>query len=170
MSIDPGIFADVLKQAQNKIDPTGAGTYHTFQDNLQAFIHAIAWKEEKWIWLLIGFHIVLWISTIFLRNRIYFQVTVFLFNCLLVFLSETLNELANITWKSFSTQNYFDKRGVFAGVMFAAPLILLLLFQVINLVYLSSNMLILQKRAELRGIPPPGSKQAKDKVDTKKTK
>jgi hypothetical protein len=41
----------------------------------------------------------------------------------LIFISERLNSECELHWKEFATQNYFDKSGAFAGMMFAGPLL-----------------------------------------------
>ncbi len=46
---------------------------------------------------------------------------------LLCYFAETLNTLAREHWELFSTQQYFDKTGVFTSLVFSAPLILIAL-------------------------------------------
>jgi hypothetical protein len=50
-----------------------------------------------------------------------------LFTVLLCYFAETLNTLAREHWELFSTQQYFDKTGVFTSLVFSAPLILIAL-------------------------------------------
>jgi hypothetical protein len=42
----------------------------------------------------------------------------------LVFCAERINSLGSEYWEKFSTQNYFDERGVFISTLYSVPLIL----------------------------------------------
>ena len=68
----------------------------------------------------------------------------------LVSLAEPLNTLAAQRWRSFATQNYFDKRGVFASVLFCGPLLLIAFVILVMLLLSVADMLVSVKRAELR--------------------
>ena len=53
--------------------------------------------------------------------------------CIQVRGAEWLNtQLREHYWSRFSTQNYFDERGVFAVVMFTGPLVCLALVQLVR--------------------------------------
>jgi hypothetical protein len=97
----------------------------------QAFSSAINW-HERWIQGLIAFHIFMWILIIISRRNMTMQSCMFLVICGLVYASEPLNTYCRINWPLFATQNYFDEHGVFAGIMFAGPLLLLLMFQLVG--------------------------------------
>jgi hypothetical protein len=49
-----------------------------------------------------------------------------------------------------ATQDYFDQRGVFAGLLFSAPLLGIGFLQLLILLYQTSTMLIKLKRTQLR--------------------
>ena len=71
------------------------------------------------------------------------------FILLVVGCAEPLNTLAAANWSKITKQDYFDKRGVFAGVLLCGPL---LLYGVVLLcVTLAdvSGMLVRVKRQEL---------------------
>ena len=97
---------------------------------LTAFSSAIDWSES-WILMLLAFHCILFIAVILTRNIFQIQGAIFLCVCILVYLSENMNAYASSNYKQFSTQNYFDSQGVFAGVMFAGPLLCLALLQLV---------------------------------------
>ena len=60
----------------------------------------------------------------------------------LVGLSETLNTYAHMNWRAFSKQDYFDPHGFFISVMFSGPLLLLAMFQMVNFLVMSANLLV----------------------------
>ena len=43
------------------------------------------------------------------------QIALFLFIAAAVRAAETINAYASVHWREFATQNYFDRRGVFAS-------------------------------------------------------
>ena len=53
-----------------------------------------------------------------------FVILAYLCSVTLILLSEQLNTLASNHWQYLATQDYFDRRGVFASAMFAAPLLI----------------------------------------------
>jgi hypothetical protein len=97
-----------------------------------AFSSAVDWSE-RWIQCLLGFHFILFLAVIISRKNADLQTFLFLFIAVLVFLSETINSYCAIHWKEFSKQNYFDNQGVFIGILFAAPLLSICLFQLVSL-------------------------------------
>mmetsp|Transcript_7859 Transcript_7859/g.11873 ORF Transcript_7859/g.11873 Transcript_7859/m.11873 type:complete len:157 (-) Transcript_7859:1016-1486(-) len=130
-------------------------TYNTgpgpqgFLENCQAFSNAINWKES-WIRTLIIFHFSVLILVFLTRKLFALQVGIFFSICVLVRLSEWINgKLARI-WDNFSTQNYFDERGVFMGVMWSAPLLAILFMMMINFLLSAANLLVVVKKAELK--------------------
>ena len=60
------------------------------------------------------------------------QTVIFLLAVSLVAMAEKINSYCAANWKVFATQNYFDRHGVFAGIVFCTPLLLLLLFQLVS--------------------------------------
>jgi hypothetical protein len=103
-----------------------------------AFSSAVDWSE-RWIQCLLGFHIILFLAVIISRKNADLQTFLFLFIAVLVFLSETINSYCAIHWKEFSKQNYFDNQGVFIGILFAAPLLSICLFQLVSCLLFSSS-------------------------------
>jgi hypothetical protein len=81
----------------------------------------VAWKDEAWLQALFAFEAALLLAVVLSRKRHYLlQGSLFVFIVALIAASETLNSWAKANWKRFSTQNYFDPRGVFAGVVYGA--------------------------------------------------
>ena len=119
------------------------------KEQWEAFSSAINW-EEKLIRYLLVFHAVLFIFAFLSRKNVNLQCFIFFLICGVVSCSEYLNRWCNLNWKEIASQNYFDEHGVFAGVFFAGPLLLILFFQLINLLMIASLKLIEVKRMELR--------------------
>ena len=97
-----------------------------------AFAAAIDWNE-RWIQMLIGFEVMLFIVVLVFRNSYEFQSVLFLVICLLVAFSERINTLCAEHWRLFATQNYFDVHGTFAITLFSGPLLFIGLVQVVCL-------------------------------------
>ena len=107
------------------------------------------WRET-WIRCLLLWHLSLWLLFIFTRKNFPAVQAVFgIAAC--VALAETLNGLCAKRWEKFATQNYFDERGVFAGIMLCAPLLALAFAMLLNFLVMASSMLVTVKRAEFRG-------------------
>jgi len=83
--------------------------------------------------VLLGSHCLLFLLTIIFRRNVDVQTVIFLVAVSLVAMAERINSFCAAHWKDFATQNYFDPHGVFAGIVFCAPLLLLLLFQLVRL-------------------------------------
>ncbi|KAJ1434342.1 transmembrane protein 18, partial [Ochromonadaceae sp. CCMP2298] len=113
------------------------------------FSSAIDWAET-WIRCLLGLHVALFLLVLLTRNHVNAQTALFLLICLLVFAAERLNSYCAVNWPLFAKQNYFDAHGVFASTMFAGPLLIILLIQLINFLRLAATQLIKVKRMELK--------------------
>ena len=133
------IFADHVK-----------GAPQTFREECAAFIAAVDWRET-WIRCLLLWHLSLWLLFVFTRKNFPVQCGLFFGIAACVALAETLNGLCAKRWEKFATQNYFDERGVFAGIMLCAPLLALAFAMLLNFLVMASSMLVTVKRAEFRG-------------------
>ena len=67
-----------------------------------------------------------------------------------MYASERLNAAAHSHWRAFSTQDYFDPRGVFVGIVWAGPLILLLCAMLVGFLVRAARLIVKVKRAQLR--------------------
>ena len=124
MSELEGQVMDMMK-ATNKA-PTDA------YENWMAFSSAIDWKE-KWIVGLLTFHVLCFFLIILTRKRLGLQSFIFFTISILVRMSERINTYCASHWQEFSSQNYFDKNGVFAGVFLAAPLLTMCLIMLVRM-------------------------------------
>ena len=126
------------------------GAPETFREECAAFVAAVDWREP-WIRCLMGFHASMWLAFVVMRRSFPVQCCLFFGLAAIVGLAERLNALCATHWAKFSTQNYFDDRGVFAGLMLCAPLLALAFAMLINFLTLATTMMVTVKRAEFRG-------------------
>ena len=61
----------------------------------------------------------------------YVQGFLLLAMCGVVRAAEYLNAFLSSNWRAFATQNYFDPRGIFIGIVFCAPIVLILVTQLV---------------------------------------
>jgi len=134
---------DILASSKN-VGP------QSLSESLAAFSSAIAWADDQWIFLLIAFHAVLFILTIVTRNSFESQRNILFLVLPLILLAQTLNDKTSENWKMFSTQDYFDSGGIFTGVFWAAPLLLIGFIAVANLVRIAGNLLVEVKTKTLK--------------------
>ena len=119
------------------------------KEHFLAFTSAINWKEP-FIRCLIAFHIIIFIIMIVTRKNIDIQFIIFMVLCFSVYMSERINTWSHMHWQTFSTQDYFDKQGVFSGMMFSGPMLIILFIQLLSFLSLASSSLIQVKRMELK--------------------
>lgn len=101
------------------------------REHWAAFSSAVDW-QENWIRGLLAFHVVLLTLVVLTRKDANLQTMIFVMTCAMVLLAERLNAFCAAHWMLFSKQNYFDDHGVFAGVVYAGPLLLICLFQLVS--------------------------------------
>merc|ERR1712032_1200300 len=120
-------------------------------EHIAAFSSAINWGEP-FIRCLLALHVVMiLLAVIFSRKKIFGgQVATFGLLATLVWRTEWLNTYGAAHWRDFATQNYFDKGGVFVGVMYAAPLMLICLCMIIDMIHEASGLLVQVKRLEIK--------------------
>jgi hypothetical protein len=128
-----GSFSDFMSELEEQITDLMKKTNKAPTDaweSWSAFTSAIDWKEP-WIMSLLGFYVVCFLLILITRKRLGAQSFLFFFVALLVRLAERINSYCALHWQEFSTQNYFDKNGLFAGVVFAAPLLTMCLIMLV---------------------------------------
>lgn len=72
--------------------------------------------------------IFLTVITFFTKNKIFVVV-------LLVYFSESINEIASSNWHVFSRQQYFDSKGLFISVVFSMPILLNCMLMVVGILF-----------------------------------
>lgn len=124
----------------------------TPREHFDAFRSAITWSE-KFIVGLICFHLVVFLLCFFVSRKdkgVAPRVGLLVFIGVLVRSAEWLNSLGNEHWESFATQNYFDNRGVFVGIMLCAPLLLDSLMMLLFFMREAATLLVQVKRNEIQ--------------------
>ena len=127
-------FSDFMSDLEGQVMDLMKATNKAPTDAWQswvAFSSAIDWKET-WIVSLLSFHAVIFLLIILTRKRLGVQSAIFFFISIIVRMSERINSYCAIHWQEFSTQNYFDKNGLFAGVFLAAPLLMMCLLMLVS--------------------------------------
>jgi len=147
-----GDFSAFMSGLEDQVKQMMAKSYTAPKDASEAFAAfsaAVNW-QQTWLRLLLAFHVFNFLFFVVTRNNIDAQTGQFVSIVVLVALSERLNSWCSAHWSEFADQDYFDKHGAFTGILFAGPLLLVLLFQLINLLRLSCTMLIKAKKLELK--------------------
>ncbi|XP_020288130.1 transmembrane protein 18 [Pseudomyrmex gracilis] len=118
-------------------------------DGIWPFLQSIDWRDP-WLAVVLTFHIVVTMTALMTRNHANFQIILFLVLLLLVYFSETINEVAATNWMVFSRQQYFDSKGLFISVVFSVPILMNCMIMVASWLYQSSQLMTSLKRAQLR--------------------
>ncbi len=125
-------FFLVVEESMKKIMEESYRAPKDMYEHWCAFTSAINW-HERFITCLFVFHVILFLAAVSTRKSFSIQVVLFMFVCLLVYISEYLNSYGALRWKDFATQNYFDSHGAFMGIFFNAPLLMILFLQMVSL-------------------------------------
>ncbi|KAH0946839.1 hypothetical protein HN011_008564 [Eciton burchellii] len=118
-------------------------------DGIWPFLQSIDWRDP-WLAVLLTFHIAITMTALMTRNHANFQIILFLVLLLLVYFSESINEVAATNWMVFSRQQYFDSKGLFISIVFSVPILMNCMIMVASWLYQSSQLMTSLKRAQLR--------------------
>ena len=83
----------------------------------------------------------------------------------LVRLSQYINTYAAEHWESFATQNYFDRGGIFIGIMFCGPLLFYCMMMLFMFLREASQLLIQVKTYEIKKKRTKEAKAKKNEDD-----
>ena len=72
----------------------------------------------------------------------YIQMGLMVFLGAIVRFAEKLNQIGNNRWRDFATQNYFDKNGIFMGIMICAPLLMVCFVMLVSLIREAKSLLV----------------------------
>lgn len=134
-------------------------------ENIQAFFSAITWGEP-FIRCLLAFHMVVIVTAyILIRKDVYLRMGFMIFLGIIVRLAEQLNQLGNSRWRDFATQNYFDKNGIFMGIVICAPLLVICFVMLVSLIQEAKNLLVDVKKMKIQA-----KENAKKKTEEKRKK
>lgn len=141
-------FYSMVKEQLEKL-PTFKRSSLYMYDQVMGFYYAVSWSKERWLQALLALHVVLLLLVLFARRFRDLQILLFLAVSGAIVNAEALNKLAEERWREFSTQNYFDKHGVFMSVVFSGPLLIILMLQLILTLIDASKLVVKVKRLEL---------------------
>lgn len=133
-------------------------------EHIDAFRSAINWSEP-FVRYLIVFQAIAFMSTVYVcksKNsilRFVFLVSI----SVIVKSAEYLNRYGAANWESFATQNYFDHRGIFLGIMLSAPLLTYSFIMLISFVREATGLLVDVKKMEMKQKRRKESKASKAK-------
>mmetsp|Transcript_36466 Transcript_36466/g.85697 ORF Transcript_36466/g.85697 Transcript_36466/m.85697 type:complete len:209 (-) Transcript_36466:108-734(-) len=144
----PGFFGKADGFNETDFANSASGQWQQFWNGVQSFVAAVDWNES-WIIGLMCFHALSLVLAITTRNNSTFQMILFCFLMGTVYMAEPLNRFLGEHHKSFSTQNYFDKHGVFMSTVWSTPMLLVGCVMLVQSLYNASSLLIKVKRAEL---------------------
>ena len=102
---------------------------------------------------LLAFHVVMLILCIRVTRAdvgLVPRLTVMMTVGISVRLAEWLNQQGSQHWKQFATQNYFDERGIFAGLFFSGPLLIDSFIMLVLFLREASQLLIQVKKEEFK--------------------
>jgi hypothetical protein len=119
-------------------------------EHFHAFRSAITWSET-FILSLIAFQITMFFLCLWVARKdrgLTPRITFMVFVGGLVRSAEWLNSWGNRNWESFSTQDYFDKRGIFVGIMVCAPLLVDCFIMLFMFLREASQLLVSVKREQ----------------------
>lgn len=120
-----------------------------FYDDVMHFVHSVRWSEP-WLVGLIVMEIVLATVVLITRKNLSAQTFLFFLLFVMVYWAENLNTLLDRHWKKFATQAYFDRTGLFLSVVYSGPMLLIMVFIIINNLIQMVKMMVKVKRMELK--------------------
>ena len=158
--------ADLLRLARRDAASQGRAvqTEFGFWDNVQGFYHAVDWSRDRWIFLFAALQLCALASVVCVRDgSAQMQGTVFLLWVGVSLCASPLNAWGNANWRLFSTQYYFDKNGVFMSALFTAPLILVLLVQLVLIVRHLSSLAVAAGKLKVKSLAREKKRGNKDR-------
>ncbi|KAF8060550.1 TMEM18 [Scenedesmus sp. PABB004] len=143
-------WAGLKDQVWQEVRAAVAASKHSqdFWDELQAFAHAVDWRE-RWIQGLVAAHVAVLVSVLLARRNMTWLTAVFLALGSVVYFGERINALAGRHWPAFAGQDYFDRRGVFYCVMVSGPAVVNLLIVLVLYLLQVAQLMVSVKRREL---------------------
>lgn len=122
----------------------------SFTEDVQAFAHAVDWDKDRWIFGIFAIEALIYLFVLCSRKHTGRLCVIFMLNAFILVWAEKINSAAAEHWEKFSTQQYFDKSGVFASVIVGVPLIICQFLIVVLLLWEASKMVVKVKRVQIR--------------------
>ena len=141
---------ELLKESSKKMrEAAGPDAWAQAYEMWMGFYKAVDWSE-RWIQCVLGFHVVTLAAALLTRKSETAQTVIFFLCMLPAFGAERINTLARDNWKKFSTQDYFDEKGLFISVVMSGPLLCILIVVLVNFLFIMTGVMVKVKRAELK--------------------
>eukprot|EP01100_Stratorugosa_tubuloviscum_P003029 TRINITY_DN1714_c0_g2_i1.p1 TRINITY_DN1714_c0_g2~~TRINITY_DN1714_c0_g2_i1.p1 ORF type:complete len:205 (+),score=62.75 TRINITY_DN1714_c0_g2_i1:47-616(+) len=118
-----------IKQSSSKIIYSAPPS--NIYESIEAFYYAINWTEP-FIISLLCFHFFNLLLVLITRKNIKIQIVYWIILLIFGRLTEQFNNYGRSNWQNFTTQNYFDKNGIFMLIFWAAPILLICLGITVN--------------------------------------
>lgn len=96
-----------------------------------AFYEAVDWSEW-WIQSIVAFHVATFVLILLTQGRQRVHIALVGLLCVAGLSLQWVNELGAQHWRSFASQPYFDKNGLFLGTMVGMPILVNLLFLLVR--------------------------------------
>lgn len=140
-------------------------------EQIQAFKAAITWSEP-FIQCLLAFHVAIIVTAIILTKRggTYTRMGFMILLGIIVRLAERMNVMGNSRWEEFATQNYFDKSGIFMGIMLCAPLLCVCFAMLFAMLREANNLLVDVKAMKIKAQQQKQQKRKKTKQEKQRKK
>mmetsp|Transcript_23475 Transcript_23475/g.32924 ORF Transcript_23475/g.32924 Transcript_23475/m.32924 type:complete len:275 (+) Transcript_23475:55-879(+) len=142
--IAEGVIGDLMANSASQPE--------TPWEHVQAFTSAIHWKEPFVLGLLvfqcIMFGLAMWASS--KERGLVPRFAIMLMIGALVRSAEYINLYASQHWEEWGiTQNYFDRQGIFVGLMFCGPLLVMCFVMLLRFLREASQLLVEVKKVEI---------------------
>lgn len=152
----------IAKEVMDGIFSKNVGPQN-MREHFDAFRSAINWKEP-FIFCLLGFHFMVFITAFYLSfssgaksnnlrvNNLFFYGRMIFLSVIacIVYFAENINDYGRENWEKFATQDYFDKGGIFIGLMVCTPLLLLCLVLMLAYVKEATNLIVEVKKLKMK--------------------
>ncbi|KAF6253983.1 transmembrane protein 18-domain-containing protein [Scenedesmus sp. NREL 46B-D3] len=143
-------FDSIKQQVWDEIRHGMKLSNHTesFWENVQAFAHAVDWKE-RWMAGILACHVLVFLAVVLFRRNTTFLGIMFCVLGAAVFLGERLNALAGDHWEAFAGQDYFDSHGIFYSIVVSGPAVVNLFAVLIFYLIEVTSLMVVVKKKEL---------------------
>ena len=121
-------------------------------DEAHKFFLAVDWSEP-WIQAMLSFHFLIWSVWVVSTMRgcsSEFKIILFVICAALCGSASLLNSLGAEHWEKFSSENYFDEHGVFLAITWCTPLVVLLLFLLLQMLFDVAKLMVNIKVQQLK--------------------
>ncbi|CAK0787368.1 hypothetical protein CVIRNUC_010588 [Coccomyxa viridis] len=126
-----------------------AGKEAKIWESLQAFAAAVDWTEP-WIIGVLATHCLLLVLVLVFRKNWNLNMIIMVAAAAAVYNAQRINSYLHRHWAAFARQPYFDEQGVFISALMSAPLLAIMLVQLVSYLILTSQMLVEMKVKELK--------------------